>query len=169
MDEHGAPRRLERREQRREALEAAGRRERVRGQLEPDRPGVERVLQRAGAFRRGPGAKRRRQLERALEPGIGQRARLRLRQPVDSQGRRRGDEDEIESLRERLLRACGRVVRGGVDAVRRLAVELERPAVQPRRVTAGTQGAQERSGPQVLVQVDGHGKGGLNRFTESVH
>ena len=81
--------------------------------------------------------------------------------------RRRRDADQLVAVgRGRAARRAG-VVRGGVDRVRRLARELERPAVQPRR-RGGARAARARNGAgqrcwwrSIVMR--------LKRFTEPIH
>ena len=167
MDEQRAPRLLEHAEQRLERGEAAGRREQVGAELQPDRPAAERIAQRApGPRRHRPGAERRRKLQRALEP--------RLRQLSDSAGASRSSPspadgrhaDQLVSVRRGHGRAQRRT-RGRPDRSRRpLAGQLQRPALHPRRGAPGAQRRQEGRGPQVLVEVGLHC---WKRITESIH
>ncbi len=158
-------------EQRAQALERSGRGERVRGQLEADRAAVERGLERGGVrvldAGHRPGRERARKRERALEPRVGQLGRFLRCQPVEAERRRRRDADELVAVGGGERDAPFRVMGRGVDRERRLARELQRPAVEPGRAAARAQGLQERGRPEVLVEVGAHGC--LNRFSESVH
>jgi hypothetical protein len=172
VDEQRPARRREDVQKGREAVERAGRGERVGCELEADRAAVERRLQGFGVGpdeaggrpdREGP-----RERERALEPRHGELGRLVGRQPVDAEHGRGGDADQLVVAARR---AQLRVMRRGIDRERRRANYLQRPAVEPRRAAARPQRRQERGRPEVLVEVGVHEQRwcAVNRFTEAVH
>ena len=109
-------------EQGREPLQPAGGGELGGRELEPDRAARQRVLELRRAGGRRPGAERRRQLERGVEPG-GRELR------VEPERRRGRHADEVE-----VVGAGGptlHVVRRGIDLVGALR-EVQRPSLHAR-------------------------------------
>jgi len=67
-----------------------------------------------------------------------------------------------------LGRTRGRVVVFGVDREIRLAVELQRPADQPRRSATPPEALDELVGPQMLVNIYPQRNSPLKRFSEAL-
>ncbi|MBB3731061.1 hypothetical protein [Nonomuraea dietziae] len=111
---------------------------------------------------RRPRAERLGQLQRALVVGVDERPGLLGRQELDAQRAGEGDQRELQ------VRGVASVVVGGVDLVRRLAVQDQGPAVEVGRARPGAQRLDERRRPQVLMDIDAHGHTSLY-FLPRIH
>ena len=166
VDEQRAVAVLQDREQRGDAVEAAGGGEDVGGELEPDRAAVERVAERRGVgldgAGAGPGAERGG--EARARPRARRRTsvcRLRRRQPVEPE--RGGRRDERPRSASPSSRSTGSWCAGSIAYGR----SPGRCSVQPSSrggTFARAQGVEERLGPEVLVEVDAR-----SCVTEPVH
>jgi hypothetical protein len=83
--------------------------------------------------------------------------RLGVGEGLDAQRRGRGDEDPLDLVGLRERRAGAGIVRAGVERRGGLARDLDLPAgaapPQPRRLGARGEQAEQRLGPEVLVDV----------------
>src|SRR3954452_11378272 len=120
--------------------------------IEP--PGDVRWIDRRDRGRR-PGSERRRQGERVLVVGIQERAPVFEPLHPERRGQRR--EDEVETVRGGKGRTGGKIMIAGIDLVRRLTLQMQRPAIEPRRLRTHAQSVDEPGAPQMLVYVGGHG------------
>ncbi len=124
------------------------------GQLAPQRLGVRLGC---GEADRGPDAEGGGQVQCAVVERGEQGGGLGGRQIFDAERAGERHQGQIEAVGAREPGAGRDVVVGGVDGVRGLARQVQRPAVQPRRRTARPQQRDELGRPDVLVDVGGHG------------
>ena len=87
-------------------------------------------------------------------PGVQQRGGLVGVHRLDAERARQRQQGQVDAVGPVDRAPGGQVVGGGVDGVRRLAVEVQRPALEPRTAVAAAQRVDEGRGPQVLVAVD---------------
>ena len=166
-------------QQRRHALEPAARDEGAGRDRDAGRACVERRVDVPGVDlvqrQRAPVAERPAELAHALVERVQQRRGFLARQRLDAQRARQAHQRALEAFVRERGGAGGRIVRGELEALRRLAVEAEGPlagaAVQPRGRAAARQLGDEALRPEVLVDVGaGHGPGykqkpvGIYRF-----
>ena len=103
-----------------------------------------------------------------------QRLRLARGQSLDPERDRRGDQHAVEAVGGRERRTAVGVVILEIDERLGLAGQAERPATaaaqQHRRLAAPLQRAQQRLGPEMLVDVDRSAHvPDVMRFTEPLH
>jgi hypothetical protein len=123
---------------------------------------------------RGPDAEGGREREGAVVEGGEQRGGLGGRQVFDAERAGEGDQGEVQAVGVGECGAGRDVVVGRVDLVRRLARQVQGPAVEVRRCGAGAQLLDEGGRPDVLVDVGGHaavlaGCTEVKRFTDAIN
>jgi hypothetical protein len=135
-------------------------RERGGGQAHAERAAVQQRLDGLRDGRAGPQAERISELEDPIVEGIEERLRLVGAERLDAERERWRDGDEVEPVAVGLQRAPDGVMIGQGDSRRRLAGELQRPlravAQQARGRGATREHAQQRLGPEVLMEVKAH-------------
>jgi hypothetical protein len=153
--------RLERVEQRQNAIDRVGCRERGGREREAHRAAVEErvgvACSRAVERDRAPHAERLAEAEDAVVPSVEERLRLRTGQRLDPERAREAHERTVDPVRAQRGTAADGVVRRGVERGGRLAGQHELAAVQKRRRRPLFESGQKWVGPQVLMNVDTHG------------